>query len=90
MKKILFSCLVLLFSTQVIKAQNGERKGWPSAERRGFLSECINAAKAGMSEDSARFYCWCMQEKVEKKYPTVEDAAKLTAEEMETRNGKKR
>ena len=37
-----------------------------------------------MSKDSARYYCYCMQEKVEQKYPTVADVAKLTEEEMES------
>ena len=35
-----------------------------------------------MSEDSARFYCYCMQEKIESKYPTVEVASKITEEDM--------
>jgi hypothetical protein len=89
MKKILLACFVLFSFNLVLRAQNGEKKGWPSAERFGFLSECIKSAMAGMSEDSARFYCWCMQEKVEKKYPTVEEVAKLTAEEMNSPEWKK-
>ncbi|MEO6611710.1 MAG: hypothetical protein ABIT05_02215 [Chitinophagaceae bacterium] len=89
MKKILLGCFVLLSFNGVLLAQTGEKKGWPSVERYGFLSECIKSAMAGMSEDSARFYCWCMQEKVEKKYPTVEEAAKLTAEEMDSPEWKK-
>ena len=42
-----------------------------------------------MSEDSARFYCYCMEEKVEKKYPNIQDAAKLTKEDMESPEWKK-
>jgi hypothetical protein len=89
MKKVLFNCLLLLSVSAALLAQPGEKKGWPSAERNGFITECINSAKAGMSEDSARFYCWCMQEKVEKKYPTIEEASKLTAEEMGSPEWKK-
>ncbi|MEO7922110.1 MAG: hypothetical protein ABIR30_00370 [Chitinophagaceae bacterium] len=75
--------LVLLFNTAI--AQPGaKKKGWPSTERYAFISECIKAASVGMSVDSARFYCYCMQEKVETKYPLVEDAAKLSKEDMET------
>ena len=35
-----------------------------------------------MSEDSARFYCYCMQERIEKRYPTVDEAAKVTEADM--------
>lgn len=35
-----------------------------------------------MSNDSARFYCYCMQEKMEVKYPNVTDANKITANEL--------
>lgn len=62
----------------------GETKRWSSEERFAFISECIKEAKLGMSEDSARFYCYCMQEKIEKKYPDPEDAAKITEGEMES------
>ena len=37
-----------------------------------------------MGMDSARFYCYCMQEKVEQKYPTIEEASKITDADMRT------
>jgi hypothetical protein len=64
------------------KPTTGEKKGWPSAERYAFINSCIEEAKGGMSKDTARFYCYCMQERVEKKYPAIEEAAKLTEEDM--------
>ncbi len=91
MKKILLSCLFisLLFISKTFAQETGEKKGWPSVERYGFIRECIKEAKAGMSEDSARFYCYCMQEGVEKKYPTVEEAAKITEAEMRSEEWQK-
>lgn len=90
MKKILSSSLFfLVFLTGKAFAQEagekaGEKKGWPSAERYAFLTECIGTAKVNMKEDAARFYCWCMQDKVEKKYPTIEEAAKITGDDMQS------
>lgn len=42
-----------------------------------------------MSVDSARHYCTCMLEKVEKMYPVAADAAKITAADFETPTWKK-
>ncbi len=90
MKKILFATLCyFIFSTCQSFAQEagepaGEKKGWPSVERYAFLTECIGTAKVNMSADAARFYCWCMQEKLEKKYPRIEEASKITGEDMQS------
>lgn len=35
-----------------------------------------------MSSDSARFYCYCMQEKIEAKFPDTADAGKMTDKEL--------
>jgi hypothetical protein len=91
MKKRFFPCFAVLILVVVsASAQPGfAKKGWPSNERYAFITECVNAASAGMSVDSARFYCYCMQEKIEDKFPIVQDAAKLTAEDMQTDEWKK-
>jgi hypothetical protein len=91
MKKELFSSLfVLILVTCKIFAQDTTgKKGWPSIERYSFISECIKTAKTSMSEDSARSYCYCMQEKIEKKYPTVEEAAKMTDADLNSPEWKK-
>ncbi len=67
----------LLLCTGNIWAQPGEQKGWPSKERHAFITSCIQEAAKGMSEDTARFYCYCMQANVEAAYPTVEEAEKI-------------
>ena len=93
----LFACFLF---TGIINAQTagssapgqpvtGEKKGWPSSERYGFISECIRTASASMSEDSARYYCYCMQEKIEQKFPAVDELAKLTEKDMESEEWKK-
>lgn len=91
MKKILLTHLVisLLFISNTFAQETGEKKGWPSVERYAFISECIKEAKSGYSEDTARFYCYCMQERVEKKYPTIEEAAKITEADMQSEEWQK-
>lgn len=86
MKKILLSNLIafLLLTAHSFAQQTGEKKGWPSVERYGFITACVEEAKNNMSEDSARFYCYCMQDRVEKKYPTIEEASKITEADMQS------
>lgn len=78
---VLFINLSLAQTTNTAKAS--EKKRWPSSDRMEFITECIVSAKEGMSEDSARQYCYCMQEKVEAKYPTVEEAAHLSEDDLQ-------
>jgi hypothetical protein len=83
MKKISLLSLATLLLTLQLFAQTagapaggkpvGERKGWPSQERYDFITECITAAREYLPAHSARFYCYCMQERIEKKYPNVAD-----------------
>jgi hypothetical protein len=92
MKKVIPTLLVSILFVNVSFAQEAgepQKKGWPSVERKGFITECIKSAKVSMSEDSARSYCFCMLEKVEKKYPTIEEAAKITAADMQSPEWKK-
>ena len=65
-------------------AQNGEKKSWTTPDRSKFIIECIGAAKVSMSVDSARFYCFCMMEKIEAKFPVPADADKMTTEDLNT------
>ncbi len=82
-KSILLTLIVfLLIAVKAVAQLSGETKGWPSVERYAFISECINTAKESLSEDSARYYCYCMQFKVEKKYPTIELASTITEADM--------
>lgn len=91
MKKLLFSAIIifLLLPVKIFAQKTVEKKGWPSEERSAFITECIKSAKEGMSEDSARSYCYCMQFKVEAKYPTIEEAGKITEADMESAEWKK-
>lgn len=87
MKKIVFYSLIsILFLSKSFAQEAGEpgKKGWPSVERYAFITECVKSAKIGMSEDSARSYCYCMLEKIEKKYPTIEEAGKITDADMQS------
>lgn len=81
MKKIatLFSILFIVICSF---SQTNQKKEWSSATRQDFIRECIKNATAALSADTARFYCYCMQEKMEAKYPDTLEAAKVTAEEL--------
>ena len=82
-KQYIFSVLLsCFFVTSLIGQTTGEKKGWPSSERNTFITECIGTAKKNMSTDSARFYCYCMQEKMETKYPDFADASKITSKDL--------
>ena len=37
-----------------------------------------------MNEDSARFYCYCMQKKIETNYPAIDEVVKITEADMES------
>lgn len=66
---------------------NDDRKsssGWAAAEARAFVSECVPAAeKNGLSRSQATEYCECMQTKIERLYPDVNDAARIDMESAE-------
>jgi hypothetical protein len=91
MKKISLSILFVSihFACKIFAQDTTSKKGWPSSERYTFIAECVKTAKVGMSDDSARSYCYCMQEKIEKKYPTTDAAAKLSSADLETTEWKK-
>lgn len=83
-------CLLLFsFAITYSFAQAGEKKTWLPATRYQFIAECINTAKNSMGTDTARFYCYCMQEKIEMKYPDTADMNKLTTAELSKPEWKK-
>jgi hypothetical protein len=82
---ILIAGCSILFGNDLFAQQAGDvKKGWASSDRQLFITDCIATAVNSMSRDSARFYCYCMQEKLEKKYPDIERANKLSADDLET------
>jgi len=91
MKKMSSSLLLLLFFciNNSFAQDSTAKKGWTPADRSDFITNCVRTAKVNLGEDSARSYCYCMQEKIEKKYPIVADAGKVTAEDMSTPEWKK-
>lgn len=56
--------------------------GWSSADRTAFIRECTDAATDDMGASQASSYCTCMEEKLEKMYPTANDANNMTEEDM--------
>jgi len=80
-KKILPLLLFILFISASARAQ---RKRWTAKDRNDFVTSCIETAKTSLGLDTASYYCYCMLEKVEAKYPDIDDAAKLTEADLAT------
>ncbi len=85
MKKLLPIILASFFFMGRAVAQSA----WKSADRGPFIEECVKAAGEGMSQDSAKYYCYCMLEKVEAAYPDPIEAGKLTADNFNSPEWKK-
>ncbi len=75
-KNLLLYLSLLLFSTASFSQE--PVKGWTATDRKDFIDACVESAKTSLGADTARYYCTCMQIRVEQQYPTVEAANKLT------------
>jgi hypothetical protein len=87
-KKILFPVTIFCFCLSSAwgqgNATDSVKKSWSLADRSEFISACVNTAKTSMGTDSARYYCHCMQSKVEAKFPDPVEADKLTKDDFNT------
>ena len=87
-KRILLSITILCFCISFVwgqgNATDSVKKSWSLADRTEFISACINTAKTSMGIDSARYYCHCMQSRVEAKFPDPREADKLTTADFNT------
>ena len=63
---------------------NAMMTGWPQSERDAFITNCVSHAmqEGTISKTVAQNYCDCMLNKMETLYPDVQDAGKLTEEEL--------
>jgi hypothetical protein len=62
---------------------NYAEKGWPAFEVRDYVTSCVGEAiKSGMNKYDAQSYCECMQVKMEKKFPDIKVAGRLSEEEI--------
>jgi hypothetical protein len=58
--------------------------GWPQSERDGFINSCVtNAMKKGQTRSISQSYCDCMLNKMESLYPDINDAARLSEDEVD-------
>jgi hypothetical protein len=49
--------------------------GWPESDKKDFVTNCVSEAeKKGMEYLDAQSYCDCMQYKLEKLYPSINDS----------------
>ena len=84
--KILLSITVLCFCISSVwgqgNATDSVKKSWSKADISEFISSCVNVAQKSMGSDSARYYCRCMQPKVEAKFPDPAEADKLTKDDF--------
>ena len=85
-RKILFSITVLCFCVSSVcgqgNATDSVTKSWSQADRTEFISSCVKTAQTSMGTDSARYYCYCMQYKIEAKFPNALDVDKLTKDDF--------
>jgi len=60
-------------------------RGWPQSEKDAFISNCVtNAMAKGNGRSLAQNYCDCMLNKMETLFPDINDAARLTDEDLES------
>ena len=86
MKKPVLIIAIILSFPAINFAQESK---WSGKDRSDFIGECVPAAKAGMSTDSAKYYCYCMLDKMETRYPDPEDAGKVDETVLQTPEWKK-
>jgi hypothetical protein len=51
-----------------------QKSTWTAKDRTDFVNACYETAKTSLGTDTARYYCSCMQAKVEQLYPSVDEA----------------
>ena len=57
--------------------------GWSSGDKETFLKTCTDGATSSMGAQKAKDYCECMLPKIQKRYPTVAEANKITTADAE-------
>lgn len=72
--------LSLLAIISLFFSCNNNTKGWSAMDKNDFIKTCVQGATVSMGEQTAKSYCSCMQQKLEAKYPNVNDANKLGAQ----------
>lgn len=81
-KKAAEECMALIKGKD---DNNDMAGGWPDVERDDFVKNCVkNAMAGGRSRSVAQSYCDCMLNKMESLYPDIQDAGKLTDEDLKT------
>lgn len=82
-KRLLHLLLGMQFSGMASAQVSTDKKSWLPDNRASFLSSCIGSAKAFLSSDSARYYCYCMQEYTEARFPDFKEVEKITDADMQ-------
>ncbi len=73
-----------------VKEQSSSSSGWSRKDELDFVNSCVREAKkGGMEELDAQSYCDCMQYKIEKLYPNINDASRLTERDLQSPSMKK-
>jgi hypothetical protein len=92
-KKFFLPITILCFCISSVwgqdNASDSVKNSWGHADRTEFISACIKVAQPSMGTDSARYYCYCMQSKVEAKFPDPVQADKLTKDDFSSAEWKK-
>lgn len=55
---------------------------WPASVQEAYLSNCVNGAKSGMTEEMATTYCQCTMDKLMARYPDAMELQNLGGDEI--------
>ena len=64
--------------------ENVSKAGWSMSDRKDFFYACEEEASHVFSRDTARYYCFCMQESMESRFPNIADASKVNADDLKS------
>jgi len=91
MRKLTLPLFLALILPTLVFSQDKTKSTWTPKDRTDFINSCAETAKASLGVDTAKYYCACMQAKVEEIFPSVDAANKgLTDEVLATQEWQNR
>jgi hypothetical protein len=72
----------LIFFVFIVFISSCSNRKWTEADRKKFITDCTAAAQKSALADKATSYCECMLPVMEKKFPTIGEANKVTEADM--------
>ena len=72
MKKLMKIISIMILSAFMINSCSGG--GWPKADKKAFLDNCVSEASRNMASSQAKKYCNCVLDDLMDDYDNPEDA----------------